>query len=648
VRQAQLPEHVIAATSGPALIIGAKFHSSDRDWAYIRQVTLRLPIDGNPAANRPSAPGRGSWRGAPWAPSILAALALAACAQPAPPAQVTAATEPPSAALEGSGTAVVVGASSSGNYLAGRHAHRQRDFSSAADFMSKALADDPDNLTLMRGAYRLRVANGMIAESLPLARRIVAAEPNALLPSLGLTADEVKSGRFEDAHRRLTRMPVQGFNAFFVPIARAWTLVGLGRHVDAVAALAPVNALPGFALVHDLHVGLIEDLAGRPDAALASLKKAESANAQSALRIVEALGSLYERTGRTGDARALYAKYISENPDTVVLEPHLARIEKGGEARPMVATAQEGLAEAFLNIGGTLTREQTAEISMISGHLAVYLRPDLDLARMMVGGVLETQGRTAEANRVYAGVSPSSPLSWLARLRRSANLDTDGKTDEAIAELRAMANEETNRVDALVNLGDLLRSRKRFAESVEAYDGAFARIPQVTKRHWSLLYSRGIALERSNQWSRAESDLLKALDLNPDEPYVLNYLGYSWTDQGIHLDRARKMIERAVELRPTDGYIVDSLGWVYYRRGDYPNAVKQLERAVELKPQDPVINDHLGDAYWRVGRKEEARYQWRRALGLDPEPDLVETIRGKLTLGLGETAKPAAATAKDI
>jgi tetratricopeptide (TPR) repeat protein len=575
-------------------------------------------------------------------------LALAACAQPVSPPQVTAANEPPTAAVEASGSAVVVGASSSGNYLAGRYAHRQRDFSSAADFMSKALADDPENLTLMRSAYRLSVANGMIAESLPLARRIVALEPNALLPSLGLAADEVKFGRFDDANRRLTRMPVQGFNAFFVPIARAWTLVGLGRHAEAVAALGPVTSLPGFAVVHDLHVGLIEDLAGRPDAALVALKKAESANSQSALRIVEALGSLYERTGRGAEARALYEKYISENPDTVVLEPHLARLAQGDRARPMVATAQDGLAEALLNIGGILTREQTAEISMISGHLALYVRPDLDLARMMIGGVLESQGRIAEANEAYAAVSPSSPLSWLARLRRGANLDADGKTDQAIAELQAMANEETSRIDALVNLGDLLRSRKRFAESVEAYDGAFARIPQVTKRHWSLLYSRGIALERSNQWARAESDLLKALDLNPDEPYVLNYLGYSWTDQGIHLDRARKMIERAVELRPTDGYIVDSLGWVYYRRGDYPSAVKQLERAVELKPQDPVINDHLGDAYWRVGRKEEARYQWRRALGLDPEPDLAETIRGKLVRGLGEVKKSESATAKDI
>jgi Flp pilus assembly protein TadD len=197
-----------------------------------------------------------------------------------------------------------------------------------------------------------------------------------------------------------------------------------------------------------------------------------------------------------------------------------------------------------------------------------------------------------------------------------------------------MAGEKTSRPEALVNLADLLRSKKRFSESVEAYDAAIERIGTIGKRHWTLLYSRGIALERSSQWLRAEEDFITALRLKPDQPYVLNYLGYSWVDQGINLARAQKMIERAVELRPNDGYIVDSLGWVLYRLGDFPRAAKQLERAVELRPQDPTINDHLGDAYWRVGRAAEARFQWRRALSLDPEPDQVSTIRDKISNGL--------------
>jgi len=270
----------------------------------------------------------------------------------------------------------------------------------------------------------------------------------------------------------------------------------------------------------------------------------------------------------------------------------------------------------------------------VCGRLAIYLRPDLDLARMLVAGILESQGGEAEANKLYDEVKPGSALKWLARLRHAGNLDTTGSSDKAIDELRAMSDENATRVDALVNLGDLLRAHKRFGESVEAYDKAVARIGDLGQRHWSLLYSRGISLERAGQWERAEADLQKALKLNPDQPYVLNYLGYSWVDKGQNLDRARRMIERAVDLRPTDGYIVDSLGWLFFRIGKFKDAVDSLERAVELKPQDPVINDHLGDAYWRVGRTAEARFQWRRALALDPEPDLITAIRAKLDRGL--------------
>ncbi len=527
-----------------------------------------------------------------------------------------------------------IGASPAGNYLAGLHATSMRDFDAAADYMSKALAENPTNPILMRQAYRLRLANGEIASSRKLAERIVAADKTAPLANLGLVVEDAKAGRFAAAEKRLAGVPVQGLNSFFVPLLRAWTLAGLKRYDQAAAALGPMSALSGFAVLRDLHMGLIEDLAGKKQAAIKSLEQADKENNQSALRVVQALGSLYERTGQPEKARALYHKYIVENPDSVVLEPALVRLDKGGKARPVVTSASQGMAEALLNIGGTLSGGNTGELAMICGRLALYLRPELGLARMLVAGVLESDGREAEANAQYQKVPRASPLSWLARLREAANLDDMGETDKAIDRLKAMAAEKPERTDALINLGDLLRTHKRFDQAVAAYDQAVKRLGDVTPRYWSLMYSRGIALERAGHWDRAEKDLEEALKLSPDQPYVLNYLGYSWVDKGQHLARARHMIEKAVELRPTDGYIVDSLGWLYYRTGQYKDAVDQLERAVELKPEDPVINDHLGDAYWRVGRTAEARYQWQRALGLEPDTDLASELRAKLVKGL--------------
>jgi Flp pilus assembly protein TadD len=127
------------------------------------------------------------------------------------------------------------------------------------------------------------------------------------------------------------------------------------------------------------------------------------------------------------------------------------------------------------------------------------------------------------------------------------------------------------------------------------------------------------------------------MEFEPDQPMLLNYLGYSWIDKGLHLDRATEMIKKAVKLRPTDGYIADSLGWAYYRLGNFEESAKEMERAVSLRPEDPVINDHLGDAYWRVGRFNEARFQWQHVLTLDPDDDVAGQVRDKLKDGL----KPA-------
>ena len=227
-------------------------------------------------------------------------------------------------------------------------------------------------------------------------------------------------------------------------------------------------------------------------------------------------------------------------------------------------------------------------------------------------------------------------------MRIAANLELLDRTDEAIAQLKAMAAEEPTRAGADMQLGDLLRGKKRFTESVAAYDEAIQRFEAAgMPERWSLYYSRGIALERSGQWKRAEADLEHALELKPDQPLVLNYLGYSWIDRGENLDRGLKMIQKAVELRPEDGYIVDSLGWAHYRLGDYSSAVQYLEKAIELVPEDPTINHHLGDTYWQSGRPVEARYQWKRALQFGPQDEEIKPIQAKLDGGTVPTAGAA-------
>ena len=253
---------------------------------------------------------------------------------------------------------------------------------------------------------------------------------------------------------------------------------------------------------------------------------------------------------------------------------------------------------------------------------------------MLLGNLLEIMDRPEEALNVFQSVDEASTSAWESKLRQAELLNSLGRKAAAEKTLLLMANQRSEDMSALTRLGDIFRGIKDFEKAANVYTEAIKRTVLVEKPSWSLLYSRGIAYERSKKWYLAEKDFLDALELSPNQPYLLNYLGYSWVDRGLNLDSAKRMIEKAVRLRPNDGYIVDSLGWVLYRLGDFESATVYLERAISLYPQDPTINDHLGDAYWRVGRTREAEFQWERALSFGPEPEQVSNIRKKLHQGL--------------
>ena len=532
----------------------------------------------------------------------------------------------------------------SGSYLAARHAQAQRDLGQAAGYLLSVLATDPNNPDLLRTATMILAVDGRIAEALPLAERLLAIDKDNPLARIMLAARAMKAGKPAEAEIQVTGLPGNnGISAVLAPLVRAWALAAQNRTDDALAALAPLSTNRGAAAMRQVHTGLINQVGGRPGPAEAAFRETMTDPESLSLRQVQMLGALLESTGRKPEAEALYAKYLDSNPESQLLGPALDRLRSGGSVGPVVSNASEGMAEALFGIANSLRQQAGRDTGMALANIALYLRPDFPLVRVLLGEMFEAEERLEKANEVYNGIPAASPFSWTARMRIAANLDRLDKLDDAVKALEAMGKEYPDRADPYISLGDILRGHERFPESVAAYDKAVQRIGTLGKRHWSLLYARGIALERSKQWSRAEADLVKALEFEPEQPYVLNYLGYSWIDQGLNLERAQKMIEKAVELRPHDGYIVDSLGWAHYRVGNYAAAVKELERAVELRPEDPVINDHLGDAFWKVGRREEARFQWTRALSLSPSEELRPVIEEKLQRGLteGQAVAPA-------
>lgn len=567
--------------------------------------------------------------GFPWNRRVVWALAVCAGAALAPV---------PAAATAEAGAAA---ASPSGSYLAGRFAQQHDDWSAAVTYMARALKSSPDDLGLMRRTYVLALSEGRVDEALSLARRLQAADGDPQLSALLLLADALKGGRLDEAAALAAALPGQGLGKYVAPLARAWLAVARGRTDDALQALVPLEKEAGFSALYHLHSGLILDLAGRNEAAEGHY--AALTATQAPLRVVQVVGSFYERTGRTDKARALYEAFL-DSSDSVLIEPALRGLDAGRPAAPVVAGAVDGLAEALFDMGSALHHEGAEETALLFGRIALHLQPKMALARLMVADVLDGRGVPGAALGDYQALTADGALGWMARLRTADTLARMERTDEAIKHYRILTAERPDRIEALIRLGDLYRSRKSWQEAADTYTTALERIGEPEQHHWAVYYARALAWDSLKRWPETEADLKKAMALQPDDPYLLNYLGYSWIDRGINLDEARAMVARAVELRPKDGYIVDSLGWALYRLGDYEGAVGKLERAVELRPLDPTINDHLGDAYWRVGRRIEARFQWQRAMRTAEDEPSRQAIAEKLDKGLTEQK---AAEAKD-
>ncbi len=554
--------------------------------------------------------------------TVLAAGLMAAAISGAAPLPAVAAAEP--------------GATITGNYLAARHAQYARDTKAAAEYYLEALKNDPDNADLLQRTFLILAADGHLDEALTLARRLLEQINDDSLSILALMSADVVNGRLKEANALLDRLPDSGISTFITPLLRAWLLAGEKKYDEAVTLLKERSSNEGLAILYGAHTALIDDIAGNTEAAETAYQTATDKRQAPNLRLTLLFGNFHERNGAWDKARAVYDAYSESHPGTTVLETAYKRLDSRTKPPRDVRNARDGLAEALFSIAGSIRQQDSFETILLA-RLALYLREDFGLAKLLVAELLEGDGRLEDANAIYRDIERDAPFSWMTRLRIATNLDQMGKTDQAALELRTMARERTDRYDMLVSLGDIMRRHERYREAADAYADAKARISSIERQHWAMLYATGIAYERLKEWDKAEPAFLKALELEPGQPFVLNYLGYSWVEQGKNLKKARQMIEEAVEKRPTDGYIVDSLGWVLYRLGDLPGAVTQLERAVELRPEDPTINDHLGDVYWYVGRRNEARFQWNHALILDPDEELEEKIREKIENGLPDT-----------
>jgi tetratricopeptide (TPR) repeat protein len=548
-----------------------------------------------------------------------------------------------------------------GSYLAARHASVERDATSAAAFYRSALRTDPKNNELLDRAFIASVADGDIDEAVKLADRILSVDKSNRVARLVVGVQDLKQKKYAAAQININQSIRGPITDLVATLLSSWAAYGAG---DTKAAVANIDKLAGpdwYPIFKDLHAGMILELSGKEKDAGSRFERAYKLD-ESMLRVAEGYARWLSRNKDDKSAEAIYEafdKKLARHP--LVLEG-LRDTKAGKKMPPLVDSAQAGAAEALYGIGATLTRRGGEDLALVYLQLALYLQPSHPLALLSLADLYESVKKPQMAIKVYERVPSSSPLKRNAQIQLATDLDAADRSDEAIKILKGVITEDPKDLEAIMALGNVERGRKKFADCAQTYSQGIDVLPPPaaadkatgdkdksasTSINYVYYYYRGICEERSKQWPKAEADMRKALELKPEDPHVLNYLGYSWIDQGTNLDEAMKMIKRAVEQRPDDGYIVDSLGWAYYRIGNYEDAVKNLERAVELRAEDPTINDHLGDAYWRVGRTLEAKFQWAHARDLKPEAEDLPKIEAKIENGLPDDPAASAAAAAE-
>jgi tetratricopeptide (TPR) repeat protein len=533
-----------------------------------------------------------------------------------------------------------------GAYLAARVAESENDFRAAAGWYGRAIIADSGNPRLLEGAILAELGNGDFPLAIEAAGRLKAlGGQTSQLAEFALLADEAQ--REDYAAILAASEGSRDLGDLVNALVAAWARVGQGSMTDALAAfdaLTETRGLEAFGYYHKALAlasvgdfeGADEILSGRAAGPIFVMRRGIFAHVQ-----------ILSQLERNADALELLDRSFGTEPDPIVdaLRLRLA----AGEPIPFdtVRTARDGIAEVFFSVGTALNGDADAVYTLLHLRVAGYLRPDHSDAILLTADVLEGLGQHQLAAETFASFPPDDPNYVSAEIGRAGSLRSQGKPDAAIEALQTLARSHGNLLSVQFALGDMLRMEERFDEAEVAYTAAIDLLPEVTEDDWVLFFYRGICHEQSKDWAPAEADFRRALELNPTQPQVLNYLGYGLVDRGEKLDEALGMIEKAVAGDPDKGYIIDSLAWALFKLGRYEEALEPMERASLLEPVDPIVTDHLGDVYWMVGRKLEARFQWRRALSFEPTEKDAERIRRKLEVGLdvvmAEEADAAAA-----
>jgi tetratricopeptide (TPR) repeat protein len=516
-----------------------------------------------------------------------------------------------------------------GAFLAARYADTQNQPAVATKYYDEALRADPGNPELIGEGFMAALLAGS-----PSAEVLAAQVPNNGLSMMLEGNQAAISGDFGRASRLFAQLPQDELSELVKPLLVAWAQVGQGDTEAALAGLRPSFNKGTFGGVYVLNAALIAD-AAHDDRQAGQLYASVSAS-QPNLRLAEILASWQARQGEPAQAESELSALVQAHPDLRIALPQL----QAQMMKPVINTPAQGMAEAYLTLAGALGQPSQSFLRVTFLRFALQLRPDLTAARLLLantqagGEDADATPSRAEMEDALATLQPiatGDPLYGPAVLQEANLLATLGRPQAAVTLLDGLIALVPGDLDLLQTAGDVWRDANQPGKAIGYYDRAIAALGNpAPEAAWTLFFDRGICEDQVGNWPAAQADILHALALSPNQPYVLNYLGYSWALRGQNLDKTHAMLQEAAGLDPNDGAVIDSLGYVDMRQGHTKEAVALLIQAVELDPDEPEVNAHLGDAFWQAGEKLQADYQWRRALALHPDAKLAAELNDKL------------------
>ena len=529
-----------------------------------------------------------------------------------------------------------------GSFLSSKFARSITDIDKAAYYAQYSYSQNTAASGLGIIALEALLANGQIKEAIPIGIKISNEVPEITLAQYLKVLDSLDSNNFNKTLELLLKVSPNGIDTYILPILQTWAAAGSNQQTGGLQIIKDQAERGVLEPIYDYHSALINEFIGNSEAAKINysniIKKSNNANAQVYLSAAE----FFKRNNNKGLLDKTIAKLERLKPYSNELF-----LLKNSNVSPSkkINNVKDGIAEIFLNSAEILFNEGLDRQALIYGQIALYLSPNLDSASYLLGKIFRSINNNERAIKYLKNVKDNSSIFYDAKITYAEIIyDIEG-TEKSFAILNKLHKLHPENINLSRSIAELFYKSENFDKSIEYYDLIFSKIEKIEFKHWPLFYSSGIALERGKKWERAEKQFLMALKFVPDNPQVLNYLGYSWIDQGININAAMEMIVKAAEQRPSDGYIIDSLGWAFYQIGQYEEAVIKLEKAVELT-SDSIIIDHLGDALFYSGRKIEAVFQWKRALEFEPSEEMTNKIKEKIEgtiipkAGINAASKP--------